>query len=68
VYELLLNDFNLPKWKTAAEKNAMVLMSRQNFHLAAAFFLLANNVKSALQVAISRLNDPILGILICRVF
>jgi hypothetical protein len=48
VYELLLNDFNEPKWRTTAEKNAMALMSKQNYLLATAFFLLANNIKSAL--------------------
>jgi hypothetical protein len=51
VYEILLNDFTLPKWKTAAEKNAMVLMSKKNYMLSIAFFLLAGNLKSALQVA-----------------
>lgn len=28
VYDLLTNDFNDKKWKTTAEKNAMVLMSK----------------------------------------
>jgi hypothetical protein len=48
VYELLLNDFSEPKWKITAEKNAMVLMSKKNYFLSCAFFLLANNLKSAL--------------------
>ncbi len=65
---MLLNDFNEPKYKTTAEKNAMILMSKQNYLLAAAFFLLAKNLKSALQVALGRLNDPTLGVLMCRVF
>jgi hypothetical protein len=29
--KFLLNDFNDPKWKSAARKNAYVLMSRQRF-------------------------------------
>ena len=48
VYELLLNDFNEPRWKTAAEKNAMILMSKKNYMLSIAFFLLASNLKSAI--------------------
>lgn len=67
VYELLINDFNEPRWKTAAEKNAMILMSKKNYMLSIAFFLLANNLRSAIQVAISRLNDPIFGLLLCRI-
>lgn len=47
VYELLLNDFTDPRWKTAAEKNAMILMSKKNYMLSIAFFLLANNLKNA---------------------
>ena len=67
VYELLLNDFSEQKYKTTAEKNAMALMSKQNYLLATAFFLLAGNIQSAIQVALGRLNDPVLAVLICRV-
>lgn len=55
VYELLLNDFNLPKWKTTAEKNAMVLMSKKNNMLACAFFMLANNSKDCIKVALDKI-------------
>lgn len=48
VYELLLNDFNEQKYKTIAEKNAMVLISKKNYMLSIAFFLLAGNIKSAI--------------------
>jgi hypothetical protein len=63
---LLLNDFTQKKWKTTAEKNAMVLMSKKNNLLSCAFFALANNVKSCIQCAVGRMNDPILGVLISR--
>lgn len=66
VYELLLNDFSLPKWKTTAEKNAMVLMSKKNNMLACAFFLLAGNLKDALKIASDKLQDPILAVLMAR--
>jgi len=48
VYDLLINNFNEPKWRTTAEKNAMVLMSKKNYYMSCAFFLLAGNLKSAI--------------------
>ena len=47
VHDMLLNDFTLPRWKSAAEKNAMVLMSKKNYELSIAFFLLAQNLDFA---------------------
>lgn len=41
-------------------------MSKKNYILSCAFFLLANNIKDALQVALDRLNDPVLAILMIR--
>ncbi len=61
-----MNDFSLPKWKTTAEKNAMVLMSKKNNLLACAFFLLANNLKDCIKVALDKLQDPILAVLVAR--
>lgn len=66
VYELLLNDFTQPKWKTTAGKNAMVLVSKKRNLLACAFFLLAGNIKDALFVAIDKMKDAVLGLLIAR--
>lgn len=66
VYELLLNDFTLPKWKTTAEKNAMVLMSKKNYLLACAFFLLAGNLKDAVSIALDKLRDANLALLMAR--
>ena len=66
VYELLLNDFSLPKWKTTAEKNAMVLMSKKNNILSCAFFLLAGSLKDAIQIARDRIKDPVLAVLMAR--
>ena len=45
----------------------MVLISKKNYMLSIAFFLLAGNIPSAIQVALTRLNDPILAVLIIRV-
>ena len=66
VYELLLNDFTLPKYKTTAEKNAMVLMSKKNYFLACAFFLLAGNLKDAVSIALDKMNDSVLALLMAR--
>ena len=55
VYELLLKDFNDKKNQTIAEKNAMVLMSKRNYMLAAAFFVLSGNLKDAVSIAIQKL-------------
>lgn len=63
---MLLNDFTQAKWRSTAEKNAMVLMSKKNYHLAAAFFLLANKIKDAVAIAIDKLSDPVLAVLIAR--
>lgn len=48
--EFFMHDFNEEKWKKAALKNAFVLMGKQRFQHAAAFFLLAGSIKDAIQV------------------
>ena len=45
----------------------MVLISRKNYFFSITFFILAGNIKSAIQVALTRLNDPVLAVLIARV-
>lgn len=50
MYDFFREDFTQPKWKRAALKNAFALMSKQRFHHAAAFFLLGDSLKDALQV------------------
>lgn len=67
VYELLLNDFTLPKWKMTAEKNAMVLMSKKKYLLACAFFLLAGNLRDSIAIAIDKMNDCVLALLMARI-
>jgi len=44
------NDFSKEKWKKAALKNAFVLMGKQRFEHAVAFFLLGEAFEDALQV------------------
>jgi hypothetical protein len=48
--EFFGEDFTTDKWRKAAQKNAFVLMSKQRFVHAAAFFLLADSLQDAIQV------------------
>jgi hypothetical protein len=44
----------------------MVLMSKKNYLLACAFFLLAGNLKDAIKIALDKLNDAVLAVLMAR--
>ncbi|CAF0710194.1 unnamed protein product [Brachionus calyciflorus] len=66
--EFFKNDFNEPKWQTAALKNAFVLLGKQRFEHAAAFFLLANRLKDAIEVCLRNLNDIQLALVIIRLY
>ena len=44
------NDFSVERWRLAALKNAFSLLGLQRFHHAAAFFLLGNSVRDAIEV------------------
>ena len=46
------NNFALDKWRKSAQKNAYVLMGKQRFEHAAAFFLLGGDLKTAVEVSI----------------
>ncbi|KAM3726028.1 DmX-like protein [Dirofilaria immitis] len=64
--DFFMHDFNEEKWKKAALKNAFVLMGKQRFQHAAAFFLLAGSVKDAIQIVLRKLQDLQLAIVIVR--
>lgn len=51
--EFFANDFSEDKWKKAALKNAFVLIGKQRFEHAVAFFLLGGALSDALQVLLS---------------
>lgn len=65
---LLKNDFTDPRWKTAAAKNAYALMGKRRFEYAAAFFLLADDLKSAVNVLSNQHGDSQLAIAVARVY
>ncbi|CAG9539942.1 unnamed protein product [Cercopithifilaria johnstoni] len=64
--DFFMHDFNEVKWKKAALKNAFVLMGKQRFQHAAAFFLLAGSIKDAIQIVLKKLQDLQLAIVIVR--
>lgn len=53
--------------RAAALKNAYVLMSQHRAELAAAFFLLGEDISTAAAVCAKNLKDPQMGLLLCRV-
>ncbi|MBW0502724.1 hypothetical protein O181_042439 [Austropuccinia psidii MF-1] len=55
-------------WKTAAQKNAFALISRQRFRFAASFFLLADRLQDAVNVCSHQLDDWQLGVAIARAY
>lgn len=63
------NDFDYDeRWKTASLKNSFVLLGKQRFEHAAAFFLLAGKLKDAVEVCLRNLQDIQLALLITRLF
>ncbi|KAH8677734.1 RAVE protein 1 C terminal-domain-containing protein [Xylariales sp. PMI_506] len=65
---LLANNFEDPKWKTTALKNAYALLSKRRFEYAAAFFLLADHLQDAVHVCLNQIKDLQLAITIARVY
>lgn len=66
--KFLTNDFNDPRWKSAALKNAYVLMGKHRYIDAAYFFLLADKLKDACNIIATKLNDVQLAIAIARIY
>ncbi|KAI0142584.1 regulator of V-ATPase in vacuolar membrane protein [Hypoxylon sp. NC0597] len=65
---LLANNFEDPRWKTVALKNAYALLSKRRFEYAAAFFLLADHLQDAVSVCLNQVKDLQLAIAITRVY
>lgn len=66
--KFLNNDFSEKRWRTAALKNAFVLLSKHRFMDAACFFLLAGSLKDCVNVLLKQVNDLDLAIGVCRVY
>ncbi len=65
--KFFLRNFSLPENRTAARKNAYVLVSKHRLLLATAFFILANDTAGALNLVKTRIKDEQLYILLSRV-
>ncbi len=79
IVEFLGHNFTELQWRTAAKKNAYVLLSKQRFgirllnnadclDLAAAFFLLADSLQDVVHVCLKYLADFQLAIALVRVY
>lgn len=66
--KFLSNDFNEPRWKSAAMKNAYVLLGKHRYTDAASFFLLADSPKDAVSVIMRKLDDISLAIAVARCY
>jgi len=78
--KFLSHDFGDSRWRTAASKNAYALLAKQRYgemHLligsnrqeyAAAFFILADSLKDAVNVCLRNLNDLQLAVGITRAY
>lgn len=66
--KFLSNDFNEPRWRTAAMKNAYALLGKQRYEYAAAFFILGDSLRDAVNICLKHLNDYQLAISITRVY
>lgn len=64
----LKNDFKEKRWRSAALKNAFVLLSKHRYMDAACFFLLADSLKDCINVLIKQVNDVDLAIAVCRIY
>ncbi|KAJ1827891.1 regulator of (H+)-ATPase in vacuolar membrane [Coemansia sp. RSA 2599] len=64
----LAHDFSETRWRTAAAKNAYVLLSRQRYLDAATFFMLSGKLLDAATICITQLKDIQLAITICRCY
>lgn len=64
----LSHDFSEKRWKSAALKNAFVLLSKHRFMEAACFFLLASSLNDCANVLMKQIGDLDLAIAVCRVY
>lgn len=66
--KLLSNDFDQPRYKSVAMKNAYALLSKHRYEYAAAFFLLAGRPHDAVDVIMRYLDDIALAVAVSRAY
>jgi WD40 repeat protein len=65
--EFFSHDFDeSERWRSAAVKNAFVLLSQQRFELAAAMFALGGSLRDMVRVLVDKLHDFQLALVACR--
>ncbi|CCF72830.1 DmX-like protein 1 [Babesia microti strain RI] len=62
----LLNDFSDPQWRANAEKNAFASISKQRYHIAVGFFILADKWEEAVSLVDQRINCQSWSLLLKR--
>ena len=62
----LAHDFTEDRWRSAALKNAYSLLSKQQYELAVAFFMLGDDLSSALKVCTRQMRDIQLALVLCK--
>ena len=66
IYNFIRNDFNDKEWQIKAQKNAFELRKQMKFELSAAFFILGNQIESAIEILAESMFDPQLALVIAR--
>ena len=66
--EFFSRNFSEDRWHRAALKNAFVLLTKQRFEEAAAFFLLGGSLWDAVEVCLRKLHDVQLALVITRLY
>jgi hypothetical protein len=65
MFNFLQRDFNQAKDKTAAIKNAFVLIDKKRYFHALAFFILGDQINDCVRISFDRLKDINLAYLFC---
>lgn len=68
ILNFLNHDFNDPRWKSAAAKNAFVLLGKHRYVDAAYFFLLSGKLKDCCEVIARNLNDYQLALTVAKIY
>jgi hypothetical protein len=68
IVKFLSNDFNEQRWKSAALKNAFVLLGQHRYMDAAYFFLLGDSVKDCCSTLAGKVGDVPLAIAVSKVY
>ena len=66
--EFFGNDFKSERWRGAALKNGYALLGHRRYYDAIAFFLLGSSLKDAIDIALNRLQDKQLALLIAMLY